>query len=613
MASRSSLAAAVVMALIAFAHPAARAACSIRYQQLAVTMEDRQARIETQIDGHPVKFIVDSGDQISTITPGTAAALHLSQTPVRPGFYMTGIGGDVTPTVTKVQDFEIAGSTLHDVYFLVGGSEMGGDTAGLLGQNVLHIGDVEYDLAKGVIRIVKASGCGRANMTYWDPKGPTGLMEISALAPGSPMTTGYAEIDGKRISVMFDTGANQSFVTIAAARRAGFDPKGPGVIPGGASRGVGRRMVQTWIMPVSSFDVGGEKIENTKLRVGDTTLPFGVEMLLGADFFLSHHIYVANATHRIFFTYNGGPVFDLRTRLQSDSAPPEPAAATTVADEPPEAGPSLAPTLVGPAAEALLATEPTDADGYARRGAARLGRGDLAGALADLTKAHEMVPDNAGYLYQRALAYRQNRQPFLAMADFDAALKLAPDNVEALIARAQMRLAGRETALAMDDLNAADRLLPKPADTRLDLAALYQRADALGPAAAQYDLWIKAHPDDSRLAGALNERCWVGALGGEDLDRALAACDSALRRQPRNPHFLDARGLVRLRLGQTDKALADYDAALALDPKIAWALYGRGLAEQRQGKADAAKADFAAAAAIRPKIAEDAQKRGLAS
>ena len=30
-------------------------------------------------------------------------------------------------------------------------------------------------------------------------------------------------------------------------------------------------------------------------------------MLLGADFFLSHRIYVANSRDKLYFTYNGGP------------------------------------------------------------------------------------------------------------------------------------------------------------------------------------------------------------------------------------------------------------------------------------------------------------------
>ena len=31
-----------------------------------------------------------------------------------------------------------------------------------------------------------------------------------------------------------------------------------------------------------------------------------IDMLLGMDFFLSHHIYISKAQHRLYFTYNGG-------------------------------------------------------------------------------------------------------------------------------------------------------------------------------------------------------------------------------------------------------------------------------------------------------------------
>jgi hypothetical protein len=34
-------------------------------------------------------------------------------------------------------------------------------------------------------------------------------------------------------------------------------------------------------------------------------------MPLGTDYFLSHHIYVANSQRKLYFTYNGGPVFNL--------------------------------------------------------------------------------------------------------------------------------------------------------------------------------------------------------------------------------------------------------------------------------------------------------------
>ncbi len=49
-------------------------------------------------------------------------------------------------------------------------------------------------------------------------------------------------------------------------------------------------------------------------------------MILGADFFLSHHILVASSQRKLYFTYNGGPVFDLR---------PQAVAAPTNSAQPP--------------------------------------------------------------------------------------------------------------------------------------------------------------------------------------------------------------------------------------------------------------------------------------
>jgi len=43
-------------------------------------------------------------------------------------------------------------------------------------------------------------------------------------------------------------------------------------------------------------------------------------MLIGADFFLSHRVYVASSQNRLYFTYNGGPVFDLSPAREPEDA-----------------------------------------------------------------------------------------------------------------------------------------------------------------------------------------------------------------------------------------------------------------------------------------------------
>ena len=113
------------------------------------------------------------------------------------------------------------------------------------------------------------------------------------------------------------------------------------------------------------------------------------------------------------------------------------------------------------------------------------------------------------------------------------------------------------------------------------------------------------------MAGALNSRCWARALGGQELDKALADCNTALKLKPNTADFLDSRGLVQLRRGELDRSIADYDAALALAPRSPASLYGRGLAKLLKGLQAAGKADLDAASAIQPQIAERFASFGL--
>ncbi len=78
-------------------------------------------------------------------------------------------------------------------------------------------------------------------------------------------------------------------------------------------------MVRTYIAPFASFKFAdGEEIKNARLRVADIDFEIA-DMLIGADFFLSHRIFVGNNQGKIYFTYNGGPVFDLRNDVQTGS------------------------------------------------------------------------------------------------------------------------------------------------------------------------------------------------------------------------------------------------------------------------------------------------------
>ena len=566
--------------------------------EFPVVMDNLRPLVSAKINGVDVQFTADTGAFFSAITPGAAAELKLPLRPAPSYFYITGVGGSADVSIAKVK-LTLAGTDIPGLDFLVGGSEVGLGTVGLLGENVLGLRDGEYDLANGVIRLREPQNCSHALLAYWvktdqpysvadmtyrDRSGP-----LSNVTP-SPTVTGY--LNGKDIRVIFDTGAATSVLSLDAARRAGVKTDSPGVVRAGYSQGLGRHVVETWIAPFASFKVGDEEIKNIRLRIGRIGLE-DADMLLGADFFLSHHVYVANSQRKIYFTYNGGPVFNLTTAptpLSSPSAP-SPAVASDAGSSP---------------------DEPTTADGYYRRGSANLSRRQVARALADLTRATELAPAEPQYVYELGRARLADKQPVLAMQDFDKALTLKPDLLPALMARGELRLRQKDKDGAQADFNAADRIAAKEADVRLTLGDLYSGMALNDQALSQFDLWLRAHPDDSRQFQALNGRCWARAQLGRDLDKALSDCNASLR-QDKSATTFDSRGLVELRLVRYDQAIADYDTALSLAPKLAWSLYGRGLAKIRTGRKADGEADIAAAVAIDADLPDLAKARGIGS
>jgi hypothetical protein len=191
------------------------------------------------------------------------------------------------------------------------------------------------------VRLIRRSTCPGAVLAYWVSPGETYSVApinrtagagLNALTP-STMTAAY--LNGVKLKVILDTGAESSLLSLAAAARAGVRPGDPGVRAAGQTHGIGRDAVETWIADFDSFKIGNEEIRHAKLRFGKMA-NMDVDMLLGADFFLSHRIFVANSQNKVYFTYNGGRVFDLSAPSASPTAQTLPT--------PPPAGAGPGPT-----------------------------------------------------------------------------------------------------------------------------------------------------------------------------------------------------------------------------------------------------------------------------
>ncbi len=574
-----------------------------RVAELPITMNSLRPIVPVKINGQDAKFLLDSGAFYSMISSATADQYKLRQVPGPWGLRVTGVGGTTDVTVATVKEFSIIGVTVKNVEFLVGGSEVG--SAGVLGQNLLERFDVEYDLSNGAIRLFHTEDCEHSRLAYWlTPNQDFSFMQIDRIDPLHPHTIGVGYVNGQKIRVEFDSGAYTSLLSLRAAQRAGIKPDSPGVVENGFTSGIGRGRVKEYIGTFSSFRIGdGEEIKNARLRFADMG-QLDTDMLLGADFFVSHRIFVANKEHKLFLSYNGGAVFNLSKGATSAGAAPE------------SGGVDQPVTAQQPSStQQSEAKAPADAAEIARHGSALAARRDFVPALAELSKAIELSPNEPEYYFQRANAYWANSQPDLALVDLDHVISLKQDFLPAYLPRAEIKLWKKDLAGAVADLEAVDKLAPKQADLRFRLAQTYERIDRLPAAIEQFGLWIQSHPDDSRMWQAFASRCYSRALQNQDLGGALSDCNSSLHRvdkADKNYSFIYVdRGMVRLRQGDFVKAISDCDDALKIMPKNARALYVRAVAESHQNKKGESAVDLKSAEEIAPKIAERFERYGI--
>lgn len=215
----------------------------------------------------------------------------------------------------------------------------------------------------------------------------------------------------------------------------------------------------------------------------------------------------------------------------------------------------------------------------------------------------------AAALLERGKLRIENGQHGRAAADFGRALRLNPNFADALIERGVLHAERGAFDSALRDFDAALSLSPgHPRALEQRNIAMSGRTDAYAQQIAQLSAALMRNPLDAEL---LNNRCWIRAVAGRDLELALADCNAAVLRRADFAAALDSRGLVQLKRGAYAEALADYEAALQLEPQNGHFLYGRGLARRSLGMATEAAEDFAAAESAEPGIAEQYRTYGV--
>ncbi|RDI99264.1 hypothetical protein DVT68_11070 [Dyella solisilvae] len=536
-----------------------------------------------RVNGTNTRFILDTGAFYNFMSSANAASMGLDPFPAPKGFKMSGVGGDVNVKQAFVNRFAIPGMPIKNVIFLVGGSDAGN---ALIGANLLEQADLELDLAHGSVTMFEPIQCDNTPLAYWAKEYSVVDILPSRKNSFDRRTFLIVQINGTRLRALLDSGAPVSVMARFAAERAKVNVITPGS-KAVVGTGVGANSVKEWTVNVDAFSIGAETINNTQMQVIDGSIANGVDVLLGADFLLSHHVYIANRQKKVYFTYNGGRVFANATAASNSDTPDGVAADNN--------------------------DKPKNAGDYYLAGQAHLARGDIVAAIDDLDDAIRLSPHQSSFFVARARAHVADKHPNAALDDLDIALSLDPKNGDALLTRAELRLSSNDRAGAASDVVALSNMLPSGSMQAQAVADLDIKLGQPMAALPLLDGWIVMHENDAMLGHVLSERCMALGLSNQMLNDALRDCNDAIRRDGKKPDYLESLGLVEWRLGHYSESIKAYKQAVDQAPDSAWSRYGLGLAEISYGRQDSGVADLNAARALDPQIDERAAKYGMSA
>ena len=200
----------------------------------------------------------------------------------------------------------------------------------VLGDDFFSQVDTEFDLPDNTVRMFKPEGCQPDQLVYWGAAySQADLLDWDHAAPAADM---MALVNGKRVMASLDTGATSTSLDAAFADSAGVKT----VVPAAAQvQGFGMDARASRIGQAATVALGDEKVNNVRLQVMNLTSDFSVSvtgsklperldtplMLLGADFFRAHRVYIDVRDHLVLFSYSGGPVFSPMDASKEEKGP----------------------------------------------------------------------------------------------------------------------------------------------------------------------------------------------------------------------------------------------------------------------------------------------------
>lgn len=291
----------------------ASGACGLkRVRRYAMDLDgDDHIVVPVMLD-KPRLLIVDTGGVRSTLYESVAKEMKLAP-PVEDSFREVGVGGYVADKAVTVPNLSFGVVTFHDATFQFMPDDRplplpDNDIAGTLGPTHLMSFDVEFDFHNGIMNLYAQDHC-TGQVVYWAKDYVTVPFEIEGLTHITfPMM-----LDGKKISVMLDSGAPDTVLNMSEAKRLfGLDARSPGMEPIGYLNANHTESERTYRYKFKSLSMDGIEIRNPTVLVMPDKMADSTDdrehlapMILGLRELLALHLYIAYGEHVLYATAAG--------------------------------------------------------------------------------------------------------------------------------------------------------------------------------------------------------------------------------------------------------------------------------------------------------------------
>jgi hypothetical protein len=269
-----------------------------------------------------VRMVVDTGSQVTSISSETTREYGIE---TRPSAYVGEFfNGIVINKMAPIESFKLGVMSSKETwhFILLPEQFMSPSNAGLLGPDIMQNYDVEFDYFGGKFNIFVPHPC-PGQVVYW-----TGddYATLPMKLDDDWHIVVSAKLDGKAVTVVLDTGADNSFMNLDAARALfGWDEKDP-LIKLVTSESINNGdKAQIYSYPFAALDLDGVVVKNPNIELIPKQHFWRyhrdeAEIVLGNNVLRQLHIFVAYKEQVLYLT-------------PAESKPPE-----TPASAPPRSG-----------------------------------------------------------------------------------------------------------------------------------------------------------------------------------------------------------------------------------------------------------------------------------